>query len=175
RFFNEVYAGEHTSALAADEFHSDYLSERTGDQGQESGAREEAPGSPAGGQGGHRSPVPVSGFARHVRLRRRLDTAWTLAALHRGLARHGDPQRREKVLPGLEDLGEAAGPAYPDGPAALGAALADVERGVAAPLAGRLLARAAAEQPGYLVLNPCSFARRVALELDGATLPLPIS
>ncbi len=41
-------------------------------------------------------------------------------------------------------------------------------------LAGRLLSRATADAPGYLVLNPCSFTRRVALELDDVTGPLPI-
>jgi hypothetical protein len=46
---------------------------------------------------------------------------------------------------------------------------------VAEALASRLLSRAQADNPGYMVLNPCSFIRRVALELDQATVPLPIA
>jgi hypothetical protein len=49
-----------------------------------------------------------------------------------------------------------------------------VERKVAGSLAERLQARAAADQPGYLVLNPCSFIRRVALEVDGGPAPVPV-
>jgi hypothetical protein len=52
--------------------------------------------------------------------------------------------------------------------------LTKVEQEVADTLAGRLLARATADTPGYLVLNPCSFKRRVALELTDVTGPLPL-
>ena len=41
----------------------------------------------------------------------------------------------------------------------------------AAALARRLTARGQPDNPGYLVLNPCSFNRRVALELGGAVRP----
>src|SRR5262249_25513634 len=41
-------------------------------------------------------------------------------------------------------------------------------------LAGRLLSRAKEERPSYLVMNPCSFTRRVGLELDDIKTPLPI-
>src|SRR5205823_13750821 len=51
------------AAPAADEFHADFLSERT--------------------QANH--DYPVSEFARHVRRRRQMDTIWTLAALYQGL------------------------------------------------------------------------------------------
>jgi hypothetical protein len=144
-YFNDVLAGEHASALSADEFQSDYLSERT-EAGQEG---------------------PVSGFARQARLRRRLDTAWTLAALQRGLSGRNDPLRIHPRLTALEDRVEARAPD-------LEPELLEVEKEVAEALAARLLARAPAGNPGYLVLNPCSFTRRVALELGGATLPLPV-
>jgi hypothetical protein len=151
RYFNEAAAAEHVGVLAADEFHTDYLSERTGAQ----------------------SPAPVSGFAEHARLRRRIDTCWTLAALTRGLAGRGDAQRVADVVAGLEDSLEGAGAGQPPG-AEFTARLHEVERKVAATLAGRLQARATPSQPGYLVINPCSFTRRVALELDGGTAPVPI-
>jgi hypothetical protein len=152
RYLNEVAAGEHVSAMSADEFHVDYLSERTNAA----------------------SPVPVSGFAQQIRLRRRLDTCWTLAALLRGLAGRNDPQRVDEALAALEDKSETAG-ANPlaDAPEFL-SQLGELENKVAAALAERLQARAAADQPGFLVLNPCSFTRRVALELGGGTLPVPV-
>jgi hypothetical protein len=145
-YFNDVLAGEHASSLAADEFQSDYLSERTTAQ----------------------LPDPVTGLARHARLRRRLDTAWTLAAILRGLAGRNDPLRVHDRLAALEDRIEST---FQDP----GPDLAEVENQAAEALANRLLSRATVDTPGYLVLNPCSFARRVALELDGATMPLPLA
>jgi Glycosyl hydrolases family 38 N-terminal domain len=142
-YLGEVYAGEYTSAVNADEFHGDYLSELTN----------------------AKSAAPVSAFARHVRLRRRIDTAWTLAAIQRGLAGKNDSLQIEARLSEVEDRIEAEG-ADTD--------LESVEKEVAESLAARLLSRATADGPGYLVLNPCSFTRRVALELDDVTGPLPI-
>jgi hypothetical protein len=151
-YFGEVYAGEYASAGNADEFHGDYLGERTN----------------------RKSAAPVSGFARHVRLRRRLDTAWTLAAIHRGLAGRNDTLRVEARLAEVEGRIEAQGPAAPseDGTEA---ELEQVERDAAGALAGRLLSRATGDALGYMVLNPCSFTRRVALELDDVSGPLPIA
>jgi hypothetical protein len=146
RYFNDVLAGEYASAGSADEFHGDYLSERTN---------------------AHLSE-PVSGFARQVRLRRRLDTTWTLAALHRGLRGRSDALHLDARLAPLEDEIETNG-------SDPGPALVEVENLVAEALAERLLSRAAADTPGYLVLNPCSFTRRVALELEGITGPLPLT
>src|SRR5262249_47736378 len=60
------------------------------------------------------------------------------------------------------------------GGAGVGGDLAAVETEIAQTLANRLLSRAAEDTPGYLVLNPCSFIRRVALELDDVNGPLPI-
>jgi hypothetical protein len=170
RYFNDTMAGEYTAAPAPDDFHHDYLSERVPAQSPEVG----------GGEGGEQAPAfhvptpyPVSGFARHQRLRRRIDTCWTLAALHRGLLGRNDPLRLEGRLASLEDAVEKAGPSPTGGGEA--EALAEAERRVADALAARLLARAAGTQPGYLVLNPCSFIRRVALELEGAEGPLPVT
>jgi hypothetical protein len=151
-YFNAVMAGEYASPASADEFHTDYLGERTGAH----------------------SPVPVSGFARHLRWRRRLDTAWTLATLHRSLAGRDDSSLIDSRLANLEKRIETIGPAAvsEDNP---DADLALLEQEAAAGLAGRLLAKATSEEPGYVVLNPCSFARRVALELDAVAGPLPIA
>jgi hypothetical protein len=162
RYLNEVIAGEQAQAASPDEFHVDYLSQRT-DRG---------------------ISKPVSAFAQHARRRRHLDTTWTLAALHRGLAGARDPHRPDARLMKLEDQVEQrmAAPLFP-GPDAtspnaeesLERELQEIQTEVAQALAERLLARAQDNTPGYLLLNPCSFARRVALELEGAGEPLPIA
>ena len=153
-YFGETPAGEHAGALEADNFHFDYLSERTA-------------------AGEYSSPLPVSGFGQHARLRRRVDTCWTLAALQRGLAGRNDPQRAETPLADLEDQLEQTATGIP-APEAL-ARVADLEKDIASQLAERLVARATGQQPGYMILNPCSFARRLALELDGRGLPIPVA
>jgi hypothetical protein len=153
RYFNEVLAGEYAAAASADEFHGDYLSERTDAA----------------------SPQPTSGFARHVRWRRRIDTAWTLAALYRGLVGRNDTLQVAGRLGKAEDRIEAAGAAIPaDGPE-FTAELTAVQKEIAEALARRLVARGTPNNPGYLLLNPCSFARRVALELNDITTPLPLT
>src|SRR5262249_41460645 len=75
-YFNEVSAGEYISAASPDEFHGDYLSERITS----------------------RSETPVSWFAGHVRRRRQLDTAWTLAGLLRSLDSPSGVTSLEKKL-----------------------------------------------------------------------------
>jgi hypothetical protein len=110
----------------------------------------------------------VSWFARHVRRRRRLDAAWTFLALHRSLTGGaGADLDLERRLAALEDRIESDADCQP-------AELEALEKEAADKLAQRLLSRATEEKPGYLLLNPCSFTRRVALELDGIPGPLPI-
>jgi len=171
-------AGEHVAAPAADEFHSDFLSERT------QANRDH----------------PVSEFAQYVRRRRQMDTIWTLAALYQGLTgtivplpadasltlRVGVPStppdalltRRAGVAPtptrsvsearlaGLEDKLETG--------RATASELDETQEAIARALAERLQARAASDTPGYMVLNPCSFARRLALELAASDGLVPV-
>ena len=96
RFFSQATGGEHIPSLTPDDFHFDYLSERT------------APGV-------LREPMngPVSSFARHIRLRRRLDTCWTLAALHRGLAGAKDTLEIAEPLQRVENAIEDNAPDTP--------------------------------------------------------------
>jgi hypothetical protein len=138
RFLGDAMSGEYVSAPTADDFHSDYLEERTNAHSEQ----------------------PVSWFARHTRLRRQLDSVWSLAAIHRGLAGKNDTLQLDGKLTELEEKLESGGDP--------GTELADTQKQVSEVLAQRLLARATADRPGYLVLNPCSFTRRVALELDDA-------
>jgi hypothetical protein len=156
RYFENVLAGEYASPPAADEFHGDYLSDRI--QRIANCKLQIADLSDQSAICNLQSAI--SGFARHVRLRRRLDTAWTLAALHRGLAGRHDGLAINERLAALEDRIETT-------EADPGPDLAAVERQVAEGLAERLQSRATPDTPGFLVLNPCSFARRVVLELEG--------
>jgi hypothetical protein len=173
QYFSETLAGEYTAPPSADEFHYDYLSERVSASLSSSPTRGEGETKTFSHQGGG-SEWPVSGFALFQRLRRHLDTCWTLAALERGLAGRGDPLRLEARLTELEDEVEKIGPSHAPDADTLRIALTETERQISSALAARLLARAQTNQPGWLVLNPCSFIRRVALELDGARGPLPI-
>jgi hypothetical protein len=111
-------------------------------------------------------PHPVSAFARQVRLRRRLDTCLTLAALYRSLARADAAADLPARLDALEDRLES-------GEEGAVEELNEVLTQVSGALAGRLVARGPEGRPGFLVLNPCSFKRRVALDLDGAG-PVPL-
>ncbi len=157
-YFNEVMTGDYTSAASADEFHGDYLTERAGGGEQGTPSR-------------YRAPNPVSAFARQQRGRRRLDAAWALAALLRSLggqvgAVEGQPF--EEWLRKLEDRFESQQDPTPE-------QLLQAQDLAAAALAQRLIARGQENNPGFLVLNPCSFARRVALDLPGVAAPLPLA
>jgi hypothetical protein len=142
RYLGEGMVGEYAAPDSADDFAIDALDQRV----------------TAG------APRPVSGFARHLRLRRRLDAARTCAALHRALGGSPDDGLEEQV-----GALEAHVERFEDVPLEKVEA---AERRAAGPLAERLLSRAAADRPGLLLLNPCAFARRVALERDDfAALP----
>lgn len=159
QYFNEAMTGEYTSSHSADEFHFDYLSARIGEAFPDT--------KPV-------TAMPVSGFSRHLRLRRRLEMCWTLAAMQRGLAGRNDPLNVQETLAQIEDKLEREGPNFDNGINELREGLLQAEKQILQALADRLLSRATGEEPGYLLLNPCSFIRRVALELEGATIPLPI-
>ncbi len=148
RYLGDVSAGEYASTMSPDDYHVDHLSKRVDDG----------------------SPKPATEFADHARQRRRMDTLYTLAAFVRGVTGVNDPLRNNVALDRLEALSEQYDPDL-DANADFRAA----GKLVMDSLAGRLLARAQAPDAGYLLLNPCSFARRVALELPPATTPLPIS
>jgi hypothetical protein len=84
-------------------------------------------------------------------------------------------------LSNLEDEIESMSGGVPGHPvdkaheAKAAATLKDLQQEAAEQLGHRLLAKATVGGPGFLVLNPCSFKRRVALELADVTSPLPIS
>jgi hypothetical protein len=145
RYFGGVTSGDYIGVQSADEFFADYLDDRVTNQ--------------------HR-PDAVGGFARHLRLRRRLDATYTLAALHRSLTPHA-PEDEESLrkLEAVEDAIERRG-VNGEGNGA-DADLLPLELHWARKLADRIQVRSADGPPGLLVFNPCNFTRRVALELDG--------
>jgi hypothetical protein len=110
---------------------------------------------------GHHA-APVTGFAKQTRHRRQLDAAWAFAAIGRILGTEETPAELESLLAAESDF-EMTGLSAP-GP----------ELPFAQKLAARLQSRAAENQPGYLLLNPCPYTRRVALELDPFGGPVPV-
>jgi hypothetical protein len=143
-YLSEVMPGEYPSTMLADDFHFDYLSERV-----------EA-----------KSESPVSMFPQHMRARRRVDACWTYAALHRSLSGVRDTLAVEDALQSVEKQLESTMRLPPE--------FDDLEKRISGALAERLQSRAASNQPGWMLLNPCGFARRAALELDAGAHPLPV-
>jgi hypothetical protein len=150
KFFGETSAGEYAPASTADDFFTDYLEERTQAH----------------------LPNPISGFARHLRHRRRLDTAFSFLAILRALG-PGSEDAAKWATAYESDLGDLerklevdVGPNVPELPTA--------EKATAQFLADRLQTRAAADTPGFMLLNPCSFARRMSVELDGMPGPIAV-
>jgi hypothetical protein len=154
RYLADHHYGEYLGAATADDFFADYLDDRVTNL--------------------HR-PEPVSGFARHLRLRRRIDAAHTLAALHRSLS-PATPDETESLtrLGERENAIETRGVDVGDGPDELGQKLELIESEWAKRLADRVLARSPAGQPGLVVFNPCGFTRRVGLELKNFPGPIPV-
>jgi hypothetical protein len=157
RYFTDATSGDYIGVQQADEFFNDYLDDRVTNQ--------------------HRAG-PVSGFPRHLRLRRRLDSAYTLAALHRAVT-PSPAEEEAKLLAELREVeteievaganpGRESGGVDPLTPGlASGVRLEQLESAWAKKLAARLQTRSADNQPGLLVFNPCGFTRRVALEVPG--------
>lgn len=156
RYFSDATGGDYIGPQSADDFANDYLDDRVTNR---------------------REPAPVSGFARQMRLRRRLDAAYTLAALHRAVTPNPGAEEAELLseLADLETALETVGPSGPPAPDAAATARLDaVEAAWAKKLAARLLTRAPDGRPGLLVFNPCGFTRRVALEVSGFRGPIPV-
>ncbi len=156
RYFGSVTSGDYIGEQSADEFFADYLDDRVTNQ--------------------HR-PEPVSGFARQLRLRRRLDSTYTLAALHQMLTPPtSDDTEVVQKLAEVENVVETQGVNLgPEDPACESDDLTPLESHWAKRLADRVQVRAAEGQPGLMVFNPCSFARRVALEVEGFRGAIPVA
>ncbi len=156
-YFNDVMPGDYASAAEADELHGDYLTERCPTEIYTYETQEAQTRLGLGGE------QPISMFARHVRARRRLDTAWTLAALQHSLGGSLPAVESSEFLTHLARLEDQ----LESDETVLEKELTQVQEQIAEALAQRLTTRGQAHNPGFLVLNPCSFKRRVALELEG--------
>lgn len=143
-FLGQAGHGEYSPPRPADDFHSDYLHEAV--------ERKQAD--------------PVSRFREHLRLRRRVEDLGTLTALLRSLPRASLPPDLLQEWSALEDRVEAGEPGAADQVEAAFGRVGHL-------LAERLLARAAEDKPGWLIVNPCSFPRMMCLELEGVQTPLP--
>src|SRR5260370_11044894 len=157
-YFNEVIGADYISAAEADELHDDHLVERTITEPVHEQVT--APTRQS-------TPHPVSAFATQARRRRKIDTAWTLAALYRSLG--GRPATEDEPLETrvqrLEDRLESGEPVGAE-------ELSQVVNQAAEPLARRLVSRGAA-RAGYLLLNPCSYTRRLVVDLPDTPYLLP--
>jgi hypothetical protein len=159
-YFTDATSGDYIGAQGADEFFCDYLDDRVTNQ---------------------KRPTPVSGFPQHLRLRRRLDSTYTLAALHRAVTPNpGEEEAKllaelaaveteiEKRGANSEASGGRESPVETENRGLTPSArLEHLESTWAKKLAARLQTRSAEGQPGLLVFNPCGFTRRVALEVAG--------
>ncbi len=159
RYFNEMVYGEHPDLHNVDEYDVDYLTSRTA-------------------EGEHHTPpkskYPITGFNLHQRIRRRLDVCWSLAAMQRGLAGKNDPLDLNDELQKLEDAIEMAGPDFTEPVAQWKEQLDHLEKRILETMSEKLLSQATTNEPGYLFINPCSYARRITVESSGVSRALPI-
>lgn len=120
-----------------------------------------------------RQTDPISRFTNHFRRRTQFDVGHWYEALNCVLtSRPIDPNLQSE----LEDQVEQVGPDRTDEAAATlestAQQLAEYQTQAAGKLAETLMARAGT-QPGFLVLNPLSFPRRVVVDLPDST-PAPL-
>jgi len=144
RFLDEAGIGEYSSAASADDFGPEDL-ESAVSSGQTD---------------------PVSRFARHLRLRRRVDAARTYLALLQSLGTRVEVAAVEQIGAVEDELERRIGTQPPS--------LPKVEHESAAALAHRLVARSKNVDAGWIVLNPCPFTRRVGMELSMANGVPPV-
>lgn len=144
KYLEDGMIGEYATAASADDF-----------------APEELEAAVSAGQ-----VDPISRFARHARNRRALDAAWTYAALLQSLGTKVVTAQLSTIEKAEDELERQLGSESP--------LLEPVERAAAERLAQRLVARATSQQSGWLLLNPCSFTRRIGLELPLAAGTPPV-
>jgi hypothetical protein len=142
----EIPATEQYMPPGADDFQSDYLLDLTG-------------------QGHITTPqsCPVSRFQEAARRWRQWESAQTLHALRAAITPDSVTEEGTCFVQARDQLLDS----WQEGGAE------ELVTSEAQRLAGRLLVQAPAKRPGYLVFNPCSFARRVAVGLPEASTLLP--
>lgn len=149
----DIPATEQYTPPGAEEFQSDYLLEMTGHGSQEPPAQ--------------KMPYPISRFAKAKRNWQTWESARTLFALHAVITPKLEGQSEFKALhqskEGLlndQGLGDETD-------------FASTLNQMATRLAERLTTGVTTKTTGYLLFNPCSFSRKVPVELPLATTLLP--
>jgi hypothetical protein len=150
--------GEYLGSPSADDYFNDYLDDRVTNA---------------------KDPSPVGRFATHTRLRRKLDSAFALAALYRVLTPPGEKDAEllkelEGVERGIETSRDREGAVEAEPAPSRSRHVDSLEQSFATLLADRIQVKSQANQPGTLVFNPCNFTRRVALELPDFGGPIPV-
>ncbi len=146
-YFNEVMAGEYTGAASADQFFPEYLDERCELEGTN----------------------PIAAFQQLSSYRRVIEAIWGVASLYRIL--HLQEASAEELaelrqLGELESLLESRTMTQGENPQTLKEHLHKLYRlkdRWTQRLANRLQIGAGNEE-GYMIINPCSFPRRLPLE-----------
>jgi len=150
RHLSENPYGDYLGSTGADDYFTDSLDQRVTNR---------------------KRPDPVGGFAVHQRLRRRIDSAFALAGLHRMLSA---PNEAELAL--VNQLETAERQIELRGADTHGAPEVTIpEAEFAQLLADRIQVRSAENQPGLIVFNPCNFPRRVGLEIAEFGSPIPVA
>ena len=157
-YLEDYHYGDYLGAEGADDYFNDALDDRVTTHCQS----------------------PVTAFARHARLRRKLDGVNVLAALHTTLneprpSGSGPDEDRSPTVAALIELEETleSAPISADS-SQIATQLHNAETSWANLLAERVQARSPENQPGYLIFNTCSATRRVALEIDNFGGGVPI-
>ncbi|MEZ6139437.1 MAG: hypothetical protein R3B84_02595 [Zavarzinella sp.] len=139
-YFGSAMAGDYIGITNADDFFADHLEARVNTKCSD----------------------PVSAFARFTQYRREIDIRQTFAAIHRalnptwGAEDHSAWEKLQATEKSLESshllendsVNSQSHMYWPEA------------------LANRIQSRSAPNTPGWLVLNPCAFTRRVAVDLE---------
>lgn len=143
----DIPATEQYTPTGADDFQSDYLLDLTGH-----------------GNLPATQPHPVARFTTAQLIWRNWEIARTFAAMHSSITpkQSGTSEAKSLQATATQLL------QYPESQS-----LSDCLHQTSARLTDRLLAGTTAQQPGYLLLNPCSFPRNVLVSLPKATTLLP--
>src|SRR5262249_28130200 len=108
--------------------------------------------------------------ARHLRQRRRLDSALGHLALLGGLGAGAMASSAASLQDELERLEQK----LEGEPACVIPELVEAEQKAGKLLAERLQVKSADGNPGFMLLNSCSFVRRMSVELEAVAGPIPV-
>jgi alpha-mannosidase len=118
------------------------------------------------GSAGVESRETMAKLARHYRLRRALDSAFILTGMYRAIVGERDDLGLAERIHSAEEQLERG----EDSEAVLAVLCDEAARALAA----RLQSSASRDLPGFMLFNPCSFARRAAVHISDFEGALPV-